>query len=259
MSDNDIFLDLFIRRMNVKEAQGVERPRIKIKRIVKDGKPSDTTTTGNFLPEREEWKIEREEWSKLKAELPERGIGKWDYIEDWDYEDKINRHIVLADFRTLVAVYVPQKEVPPLRKLAELPRWKGSPDVQRRRNQRMVKAWQEALEEFEIEPYKRNKLATPASALNETRPGRIPDLLIQKRKKIVRELMATPVDFQNSEKVGTLFKRLDTEQIPLPKWRGSLRSWQPKTWKELLEKPRSPEYLRRIAVLKRDLYPPRQG
>jgi len=94
---------------------------------------------------------------------------------------------------------------------------------------------------------------------NEARPGRIPDKLIQKRKEIVRELMTTPVDFQNREKVSTVFKRLDTEQIPLPKWNGSLRNWQPKTWKELLEKLRSLEYQKRISLLKRDLYPQRQG
>jgi len=94
---------------------------------------------------------------------------------------------------------------------------------------------------------------------NEVRPGRIPDKLIQKRKEIVRKLMFTPVDFQNPEKVRAVFKRLDADQIPLPKWNGSLRNWQPKTWKELLEKLRSPEYRKRIALLKRDLYPQRQG
>jgi len=97
------------------------------------------------------------------------------------------------------------------------------------------------------------------SSSNVAQPGRKPDRLIQKRKEIVRELMSTPADFQESGKVGTLFKRLDFEHIPLPKWNGTVRSWQPRTWDELLKKPRSPEYRKRIDVLKRDLYPPKKG
>ena len=49
MSDSDIFLDLFIHRMNMKESQGVERSRIKIKggiRTKKGVHPS--TPMGNF-------------------------------------------------------------------------------------------------------------------------------------------------------------------------------------------------------------------
>ena len=123
----------------MKESQGVERSRIKIKggiRTKKGVHPS--TPMGNFLPE-------REEWNRLKALSEKAGV------EEWDYEQKIDRHIDLSHFRKLVSIYVIGKKTSPSSwMLAKLFRDKRSPDEQIRLNQRMVKAWKEAQEEFEI-------------------------------------------------------------------------------------------------------------
>jgi hypothetical protein len=86
-------------------------------------------------------------------------------------------------------------------------------------------------------------------------PGRMKSPKISERNSTVRKMMITPSNFADSTKVKTLFEQLDHKSIPLPEWRGTTRMWQPEKWCELLQRPKSPEYRRRIALLKRALYP----
>lgn len=144
------FLDLFIHRMNIKESKGIDSPRIRVKgEMVTADTQFDTTTSGNFLPERGEWEIQKEQWRELQEELPE------EVIKDWDYEQKIDRHMDLEIFRVLESVYVPKKKVPPLRKLSKLIRAKDPEvrrpvDAQKKMTLQAEKAWQEALEDLEL-------------------------------------------------------------------------------------------------------------
>ena len=143
------FLDLFIHRMNMKESQGIDRPRTRIKgEMVTADRQFDMPIRGVY-PERGEWETEREQLRELQEELPEENI------KDWDYAQKIDRSIDLDLFRVLESVYVPKKEAPPLRKLAKLIREKGSElkrpvDAQKRLALQAEKAWQEALEDLEL-------------------------------------------------------------------------------------------------------------
>jgi hypothetical protein len=150
MSDKQsIFLDLFIYRMNMKESQGVEKHRPKMKLgVIKNGKSSSFATRGSFLPERKQWK-------QIRTQHQDVGL------KTRDYEQEIDRHMDLIYFEKLVSLYViKKKSVPSLRMLSNLIRGNRSLDNQRKLAQRMRKAWQEALEDFEIQEYNSNRLAT---------------------------------------------------------------------------------------------------
>lgn len=143
------FLDLFIHRMNMRESQGIDSPRTKVTgEMVTADSQFDTTPSRSF-PEREEWEKEREQWRELQGELLEQDI------EDWDYEQKIDRHIDLELFRALEKVYVPKNEAPPLRELSNLfrakePELRRSVDAQKRMISLAEKAWREALADLDL-------------------------------------------------------------------------------------------------------------
>jgi len=76
------------------------------------------------------------------------------------------------------------------------------------------------------------------------------------RPEIVRRMMKSTRDFQDKDKVKALFDRLDSEGIPCPASRPP-RVNDPKQWGEL--KPGTPQYKRKIAILKRNLFPRRKS
>ncbi|MCZ6626261.1 MAG: hypothetical protein O7B35_18830, partial [Deltaproteobacteria bacterium] len=143
------FLDLFIHRMNMKESQGIDHPRTKVTgEMVTADSQFDTTPSRSF-PERGEWEIQKEQWRELQEGLPK------EVIKDWDYEQKIDRHIDLELFRALEKVYVPKKEAPPLRELSNLfrakePELRRSVDAQKRMISLAEKAWREALADLDL-------------------------------------------------------------------------------------------------------------
>lgn len=143
------FLDLFIHRMNMRESQGIDSPRTKITGEIKTADGLFDVTPHRSFPEREEWEKEREQWRELQGKLLEEDI------KDWDYEQKIDRHIDLELFRALEKVYVPKKEAPPLRELSNLfrakePKLRRSVDALKRMISLAEKAWREALADLDL-------------------------------------------------------------------------------------------------------------
>src|SRR4030095_7882837 len=76
------------------------------------------------------------------------------------------------------------------------------------------------------------------------------------RPEIVRRMMKSTRDFQDKDKVKALFDRLASGGIPCPASRPP-RVNDPKQWGEL--KPGTPQYKRKIAILKRNLFPRRKS
>jgi hypothetical protein len=86
------------------------------------------------------------------------------------------------------------------------------------------------------------------------RRGRPVDPNIVKRNEIVKQHIKRLADFKNPEKVRALFQALDDKDIPLSQMQGPPGLWEPKSWINLVEKPRSKQYQHRIEVLKRSLF-----
>lgn len=87
------------------------------------------------------------------------------------------------------------------------------------------------------------------------RPGRQKDPNTEKRNQIVCKHMKTRSDFKNMQKVESLFQELDDQGVPLPQSNRPPRGWNPKKWKELLTRPKSPNLNRNIETLRRSMFP----
>lgn len=85
--------------------------------------------------------------------------------------------------------------------------------------------------------------------------GRKADKKVADRRDIVRRMILSQADFNDNEKLKTLFAALDDAEIPLPDRRSSPCGWSPRNWTELLNKPKSKGTKRMIDHLKRDRFP----